>query len=176
MFGLFLLKQIDTGEAQIALSQIAALRPVFGAFLNAALQRGLFAEAQALIEALDEYWEVAGLASEAQAWGDRVIKATELHPGVPPVIETPAHDLWLFATGSEGNRALHVGDLAKAERIYRQIAASFDGHRSDKALRSLSVSYYQLGTVAFVRGDLAEAESWVQQSLAIKEAMGNQAG
>ena len=85
-FAEYLHEQIGAGEAQMALAQIAALRPSLGAFLAAALERRLFAEAQALIQALNDYWNVAGLASEAAAWGDRVVNAV----GRAPVIGTPA--------------------------------------------------------------------------------------
>ena len=84
LFADYFRQQMRMGHAQIALAQIAALRASLGAFLAAALDRGLFAEAQALIQALNEYWMVAGLDSEAGAWGDRAVKATEFIRAKPP--------------------------------------------------------------------------------------------
>ncbi len=169
-------QQIGTGQAQIALDQIAASQASLGAFLAAALGRGLFAEAQALIQALNEYWDVAGLASEAGAWSDRSIRATEPHPGQAPEIETPAGDLWLFVTGAEANRARRAGDLAKAEHAHRRIAASFEGRNSEKASRSLAVAYHELGNVTFLRGNPEEAKGWYNKSLAIRETLGRPTG
>ena len=54
LFASLLEQQIGAGQAQIALAQIAASRTSLGAFLAAALERGLFAEAQALIQALNQ--------------------------------------------------------------------------------------------------------------------------
>jgi tetratricopeptide (TPR) repeat protein len=175
-FANYLVRQIGAGEAQMALTQIAAIRASLGAFLAAALDRGLFAEAQQLIQALNEYWDVAGVASEAAAWGDRTIKATEPRPGQAPEIETPAHDLWLFVSSAEANRALDAGDLAKAEDIYRRIAASFEGRDDEKTKRSLATVYHQLGIVEQDHGRLDEAEGWYKKALAISEALGNQPG
>jgi tetratricopeptide (TPR) repeat protein len=148
-------------------------RASLGAFLSAALELKLFSEAQALIQALNEYWKVAGLASEASAWGDRTIRATEPHPGHAPEIETNTYDLWLFVTGTEANRAHKAGDLVKAERIHQRIAASFAGRNSDKADRSLAVAYHQFGMIAQDRGCLDEAVRWYKKSLAINETLSN---
>ncbi len=176
IFAVYLKKQVDAGEAWMALAQIATLRPSLSAFLAAALERDLFTDAQALIQALDEYWDVAGLAFEAAAWCDQVIKATEPHPGQAPEIETPAHDLWLFVRGADAIRALGAGDLARAEEIYHGIEASFKRRDGEKAKRCLAFAFHQLGRVAQARGRHDEAEGWYQKSLAIEQALGNQPG
>jgi tetratricopeptide (TPR) repeat protein len=175
-FAEFFRQQIRVGRAQMALAQITALRPSLGAFLASSLERKLFAEAGALIQALDEYWEVAGLASEAGAWGDRVVKATEPHPGQAPEIERDAHDLWVFVNVTEANRAHGAGDFANAERIYRRIATSFEGRDPQKAKQILATTYHQFGMVAMGRGNPGEAEGLYKKSLAIFEALGEQPG
>ena len=169
-------QQINAGQAEVALTQIAALRASFGAFLAAALNRKLFVEARELIQALNEYWVVAGLVSEAAAWGDRTVRATEPRSGQLPEIESHAHDLWLFVIGAEAIRADRAGDLAKAESIYGRIVESFEGRKSDKARRNLAVAHYQFGMVAWHRGKLDEADDWTKKSLAIFETLGNQPG
>ncbi len=174
LFARYLCRQLHTGQAQMALAQIAALRASLGTFFAAALERGLFAEAAGLIQALNEYWKVAGLDSEAGAWGDRTVKATEPHPDQAPDIETRAHDLWLGAMGMEASHALNAGDLTKSERIHRRIAASFEGRNSKEARQSLATAYHALGAVAGQRNRLDEAEDWIKKSLAIFEALRNQ--
>ncbi len=170
----YLDQQIGAGQAKMALAHIAALRRSLGSFLAAALELNLLAKAQALIQALNEYWVVTGFASEAAAWGDRVLKATEPHLGQAPEIETDAHDLWLFVRTGEAHRAQRAGDFATAEDIYLRIAASFEDRISKKAKRNLAFAYHQLGMVAQHRGRLDEAEGWYKKSLAIKEALDNQ--
>ena len=170
-FADYLREQIGAGESQAALVQIASLRSNFGAFLAAALERKLFAEAQYLIQALDAYWEVAGLTCEAAAWVDRIVKATEPHPGQAPEIETDAHYLWLYASGGEANSAQRARDLPKAEELWRRIAVIVEGRNSEKA-----IAYHQLGVVAQDRGRLDEAEGWYKKSLAFEEALCNRPG
>ncbi len=175
-FAGYLFELIGAGQAQMALAQIAALRASLGAFLAASLERGLFHKAKALIEALNEYWDVAGLAYEAGAWGDRTVKAAEPHPEQTPDIETDAHDLRLFVAISEAKRAQQAGDLAKAEGIYRRFAESFEGRNSNKASRLLAAVYENLGIIEGCRNRIDEAEIWIKKSLTIEEALGNQPG
>ena len=171
---IYLDQQIGAGKAEMALAQIRALRASLGAFLAAALERKLFAEAQLLIQALAAYWDVAGLGSEAAAWGDRTVKATEPHPGQAPEIGTAAHNLWLFVTGTEANRAIFAGDLARAECFYQRVAASLGGNESPSAKHYVAGSYHQLGMAALDRGHVDEAEGWHEKSLTIFEALGDQ--
>ena len=166
----FLHSEVGAGDAQGAIAAITASRMSLGAFLSAAVELGLFDKAQDLIQALNHYWEVAGFTSEAQAWGDRVIKATEPHPGEAPKIETPAHNLWLFVISAEANRAQIAGDLAKCERIERRIVASFEGRNRRTASQRLSAAYLNLGNLAFHRRKLGEADEWYKKSLALAEA------
>ena len=119
---------------------------------------------------------MAGLASEAQAWADRTVKATEPHPGQAPEIDTGAHDLWLFIIGTEANRALKAGDLVKAEQVYRQIAASAEGGNSEKENFYLANACHHLGMVAEFRGRLDEAEGWHKKTLTFTEVLGDRPG
>ena len=139
--------------------------------------RKLFSKAQALIQALNQYWDVAGLASEAAAWGDRTVKATEPDPGQAPEIETPAHDLWLLVMGTEAiRRAMKAAISLKAEAHHRRICTqAFEGRNSDKAKAKALPrrSYHHLGMVAQDRGRLDEAESWYQESPSPSEALGD---
>jgi tetratricopeptide (TPR) repeat protein len=173
-FAVYLDNQIAAGKAPMALAQIAALRSSLGAFLAAALERRLFAEAQNLSQALDEFWDVSGLASEAAAWGDRIIKTIELDPGQAPEIETPAHNFWLFIRANEGNRAYLAGDLARAEYVFRHIMEGLEGQSSDKAKQGLIAAYSSLGNIAYSRGRLLDAKSWYQRGLVIAEVRDDQ--
>ena len=148
-FARYLRRQIGAGDAQVALAQIAALRASLGALLAAALERSLFVEAQALFEALNEYWGVAGLASEAGAWGDRTVKAaTKPHPGQNPEVQTAAHELWQFVMSASWPIAhWKPGDIAKAERIFKPERASFEESNSMKESRGLAVTYHNLALV-----------------------------
>ena len=76
---------------------------------------------------------------------------------------------------AEAGRAYGAGDLDNAERIYRRIAASFEGRSSENASQVLGVIYHHLGASRY-RGGLDEAEGWYKKSLAIKETPGDQLG
>ena len=174
MFAGYLTRLIGEGQAQAALAQIATLRPSLGAFLAAALERKLFNEAVFLIEALNHYWDVAGIASEAEAWGDRVIEATEPLLGQAPEIGTHAYELWRLTSSMEAILAFKAGNLDEAEHIHRRIAASLAGYDSQEANSPLATAYHELGIVAQHRGRFDQAEGWHKKALAICEALDDQ--
>ncbi len=164
-------RQLQTEEARPALDQIGALRANFYAFLAAAVERRLFAEAQTLILALDHYWHSAALAQEAQTWSEYIIKAIEPRAYQAPETGTPAHELWLSVMVKEGDRAFQAGDLGKAEAIYRRIASSIERHGGGRPDRNLADAYYKLGIAGQEHGLLEEAGASVEKALAIFEAL-----
>jgi tetratricopeptide (TPR) repeat protein len=164
-------RQLRTEETSTALDQICALRTDFCAFLAAALERGLFPEAQMLILVLFHYWDSAALLQEAQAWSERVIAAIEPKPHQAPEAGTPAHELWLTAMARVGDHALQAGSFGKAEAYYRRIAGSIERHDSTRPDPNLAGAYYKLSMVEQERGVLEEAEVSAAKALAIFEAL-----
>ena len=120
-FGGWLLQQLQSGAAETALALLERQRRTMGQLLATALGDGLYAEAQAILRPLKEFWEARGLAEEADGWVDRVRQAVEGPGGAAPDFAGDAGALWLFAVGSEANRAINAGDLAGAEQAHDAI-------------------------------------------------------
>jgi DNA-binding CsgD family transcriptional regulator len=110
-FGSWLSQQIGGGSAEGAYSLIERQRRTMGRLLGFALSAQRYAEAQALMQPLDEFWDVRGLGAEARGWVDRCRKALEAADGAPPALDSAAGALWLFAVGAEANRAHRAGSI-----------------------------------------------------------------
>jgi tetratricopeptide (TPR) repeat protein len=176
VLGAWLDQQIEGGDAETAMAVLSAERRTLGSAAGEALDRGLFAEAQAILEPLDELWDVQGLGEEARAWVDRCREALEDRDGHPPDLDLPQGALWLFVVGSQANRLRAAGVLLKAEAQYDAIRRILERSTKDSTKPRLAVIYHQLGYVAQDRGDLASAEAWYRKALEIKEALGDRPG
>ncbi|MCD9902243.1 CHAT domain-containing protein [Streptomyces sp. MT29] len=176
-FGLWLLTEINSGEAQLALALIRYQQRMLGAMLGSSLSHGQWTESQAIIQPLDNFWDMTGLAQEAQSWAVRIRLAVESVDGTPPDVDTPEGRLWTFVAASQANRQVVAGQLDDAEDTYRAILCALGEQASSPGRRlNLSSIYHQLGRVAEDRGLLGEAESWYRKSLSIVEALGDRAG
>ena len=172
-FCVLLSRQIISGDAGSAYAVIGLQRRTLGTMLGYALDHQMWEQAQSIAQPLNDYWVARGLDEEAGVWTDRVRLATEDPDGSPPLLDTPAGDLWAFITGEQANwqmRAMHLDD---AERTYRQI---LDMHRDQPASPQqqygIAVLSNDLGIVAQQRGRLEEAEDWYRKSLTIHEQLG----
>jgi len=174
--GQWLDQQIRGGEAATAFTVLKLERRSFGAAAGAALDQGLYAEAQAILEPLNELRDNQGLQSEARSWVDRCREVLEDAAGEAPDLETPAGALWLFMVGSEANRAQRAGRLDEAEAEHDRVRRALEGNEDERSRSRLGVAYHQLGMVAQERGDLSSAERWYRQSLEILESLGNRLG
>jgi tetratricopeptide (TPR) repeat protein len=176
-FGEWLNQQIGTGSAEGALALVERQRRTMGQLLAFGLDEGRYAETQAILQPLNEFWKARGLAEEAKGWVDRVRRAVEGAGGAAPDFASAAGALWLFAVSSEANRAIGSHDLAGAERAYEDIRRTLEAVQpAGSRGRRLAIVYHQLGRVAQERGDLATAEEWYRKSLAIFEALGDRPG
>jgi tetratricopeptide (TPR) repeat protein len=180
-FGGWLLTQILGGSAETAVALLERQRRTMGRLVGMALKEGRFAVAQALLQPLDEYWDLRGLGQEANGWVDRCRGATERPDGTPPDFDSAPGALWLFIISSQANRAIRAGDLDAAEEIYQLIrgyleASSKEASSSSERARRLGVIYQQLGSVALERDELPQAEQWYRKSLEMKEALGDRPG
>ncbi|MFG2346140.1 CHAT domain-containing protein, partial [Streptomyces phaeochromogenes] len=177
-FGGWLLQQIQSGGAQLAMALIHLQRRTLGSLLGYALDHRLWTQAQSIVQPLDDYWDARGLVEEARAWADRARVVLEDLDGTVPDLDTPAGALWLFLTGSQANRHVTAGQLDQAEHTYREIqnALQLQPVALKQWHRRLATTYHQLGMVAELRGQLDEAEDWYRQSLTIKEHIGDQPG
>jgi tetratricopeptide (TPR) repeat protein len=173
-FARWLLRQLRTGDAGNALALIDYQRRTLTSLLGQALAIGAWAEAGAIAEPMNDYWNARGLTEEAGGWVDRARLATETADGTPPSLDTPAGALWLFLVGSQAARSLHAGRLDQAEATYRDVEAMLEAQSpSDQQPHHLDVLYHQVGRVAQARGDLDAAEEWYGRSLAICEQLGD---
>ncbi|MFF2735454.1 tetratricopeptide repeat protein [Streptomyces cyaneofuscatus] len=176
-FGVWLLSQMGSGGVQYALTLIKYQQRMLGAMLGNALAGGQWEEAQSIMEPLDGFWDISGLAQEARSWADRACLAVETPDGAPPDAGTPAGDLWMFAAGSHANRQTAAGQLDDAEHTHLTILQALVSQASSPRQRLLiAVSHHQLGMVAQGRGRWEEAEGWYRKSLVIEEGLGNAPG
>ena len=167
--------QIEAGEAAIAYAVIGQHRRTLGAMLGHALDLSAWREAEYIARALDAYWNVRGLSSEADAWADRILRAT-----TEPGQDTPdpgghAESLWLFTIMRQGDRQ-QAGRPEKAAQIYQRAVEYLRGQpESEWTQVNICVLYHQLGNTAYVRGRLDEAADWYRQALAL-EQLGDRTG
>ncbi len=172
-FGRWLLQQIRGGAAEMAMALIARQRRTLGRQADRALHQDRFAEAQAILQPLNDFWNARGLYAEARGWAGRCRKALEGPDGTPPGFATPAGALWLFVVTSEANRALRAGDLDAGEAEYDAIRIALEAAPGEAARSRLAVAYHQLGMVAQDRGELDAAERWYGRALEIAQALDN---
>ena len=172
-----LYRQIISGDAGLAYTVIGLERRTLGSLLGYALDHGLWAEAELIIEPLQEYWSSRGLDEEAAAWADRARRATEDPGGTPPQPDTLAGWLWLFVTSSQARRELERHHLDEAERTYRQILTMLQAQPvSSQQQQHLATACHQLGMVAQNRGRLDDAEDWYRKALAIRADISDKPG
>ena len=164
-FGDWLSQQIQGGPAERAFILIERQRRTMGRLLALALAEQRYARAQSLLIPVNEFWDARGLSAEARGWVDRVRAAVEVH-GQPPDLDSEAGSLWLFATGSDANRALEAGDLNAAEGVYHVVRERLEP-LGDAQDRRLAATYHQLGNVAYQRWQLDAAKDWYERALSI---------
>jgi tetratricopeptide (TPR) repeat protein len=171
--GNWLSRQIESGSAKTAYALLERQRRTMGRLVGRALEQGRYAQAQALLQPLNEYWNVRGLTQEARGWVDRCRKVTEGAGGGPPDFANAAGQLWTFMVVSEANRSLRAGALDEAEATYQLIRRNLEQSATASHKPELAVTYHQLGMVAQHRGELEQAEQWYRKSLEIEEALGD---
>jgi len=173
-FAGWLNEQIGSGDTGLVYTIIGLQQRTMGHMLGYALDGKYWAEAQAIAQPLNKYWEARGRYTEAGAWTDRVRLAVEDTNGIPPSLDHPAGSLWLFFSGSEANRQRTSGHLDAAELTYRKILAMLQAQpHSPSRQNRLARTHHQLGWVAQDRGRLDEAEDWYTRSLAIQDDLGD---
>ena len=174
--GNWLSQQIRGGAAETAMAVLTAERRTLGAAAGEAVERGLFGEAQSILQPLHELWDARGLGEVARAWVDRCREALEDRDGQPPDLETPAGALWLFMVMSQGDRLRLAGALEEAEAEYAAIRRNLEISGSQGTRLYLAMIYHHLGYVAQARRDSLEAELLHRKALAISEALEHQPG
>ncbi|HEU0089726.1 MAG TPA: tetratricopeptide repeat protein [Pseudonocardiaceae bacterium] len=175
--GIWLHRQIQTGDAAIAFKMIDWQWRTFGHLLGNALDSGLWDQAHALAAPLGGYWNARGLYEEARGWVNRARLSLETADGTPPPLDDPAGALWLFFTDYQAQSELNAHQLDTAERTYLEIRDMLHTQpQSLQQLQRLAVIYHHLGAVAQDQGHLDDAEEWHRQSLTIKQKLGNRPG
>ena len=173
-FSRLLTGQIGSGDAALAYAVIGLQRRTLGAMLRHALDRHAWNDADAIIRALDYYWDTRGLGGEAAAWADRILDATA-GPGQDPLAaQTPAGSLWLYTTIHQANKQKDAGQPDQAGQTYQHALAYLqDQPETEGTRRNISVIYHQLGNTAQDRGRLEEAEDWYRKALTFNEELGD---
>ncbi len=170
----WLTKQIESGNAALAYAIIRLQRRTLGAMLGHALDHHAWDDAESIVHALDQYWDIRGLSSEANAWADRILDATtELGQDTPTDVDAQA--LWLYTTIERATRQKNAGQPDQAGRSYRRVLTYLQNQpQTDWTRTNIAVLYHQLGMTAQDRGRLDEADDWYRKSLTIEEKLGNQ--
>ena len=105
----WLAEQIESGDATIAYGIVGLQRWTLGTMLGHALDHQTWAEAEAIVRPLDEYWDARGHGPEAAAWTNRILGATT-GPGQDiPAAEADAQSLWLYSTLRQAFRQNEAG-------------------------------------------------------------------
>jgi tetratricopeptide (TPR) repeat protein len=170
-FSRWLTGQIESGDAGPAYTVVGLERRTLGAMLGHALDQHAWAEADAIIRPLDDFWDTRGLGQEAAAWADRILDATT---GTGQVPARPAESLWLYTTIQQATRQKDAGRADQAARTYQNaLAYLLDQPETEWTRTSLAAIYHQLGMTAQDRGRLDEADDWLRKSLTIKEELGD---
>jgi tetratricopeptide (TPR) repeat protein len=166
--------QIASGDAAFAYTLIGWQRRTLGAMLRHALDQGAWNDAEAILRALDAYWDTRGLGGEAAAWADRILDATA-GPDQGPTESTGS--LWLYTLGQQVYRQIDAGQLDQAAQTYRRILAWLQNQTATEWTRgNIAVTYHQLGITTQDQGQLDEADDWYRKSLTIKEELGDRPG
>jgi tetratricopeptide (TPR) repeat protein len=173
-FGNWLLQQIGGGSAETAFALIDRQRRTMGRLLVLALAQKRYQLLQAILQPLNEFWDLRGSTVEADGWAERCRAVLENAAGTPPDQADFAGTLWRFVVGAAAKRALNAGRLAEAFQAYDTIRGQLEIAKDPAFLSHLASTYHLLGSVAKDRGDLLAAESWYQKSLEINEVLGNQ--
>lgn len=172
-----LYREIRSGYAADALARIAMHTRMLSRLLGYALDSLRWADALAIAQTLDYYWDARGLFEEARDWVNRARVTLESPEGVPPSLDAPDGRLWLFLVGSEANRQLHAGLPDAAETIYLEMEAALTHvPESEAQQRTQGRIYHGLGWVAQSRYRFVDAERWYRRSLAIKEKLQDEEG
>jgi tetratricopeptide (TPR) repeat protein len=164
-----LLKRVHSGDAGKTYTLIGLQRRNLGHFLGYALDHQHWQQAQAIIQALREYWGRSGLRDEAEAWTDRALDILETPGGAPPALDQPAGVLWLLFIGDRAAGQLRAGRLDAAHTTYtRMVDLLQQLPNAPETTHHLATTYHQLGEVAHSRGKLDEAEGWYRQAVTIR--------
>ena len=166
--------QTGSGNAAFAYAILGLQRRMLGAMLGHAIAHGMWDEAEAIVQALDRYWETQGLRTEAGAWADRILAAAAEPGRDTPTADSPAASLWLYTTGQQASRQEDAGQLDQAERTYQRLLAWLRDQPQTEPIRAaIAAAYHELGRTAQDGGWLDAADVWYRRSLAIKEELGN---
>jgi tetratricopeptide (TPR) repeat protein len=167
-----------TGEAfkagaRHALTTTGTHRHTFANLLGYALSRGLWAEALAVAQPLNQFWDTRGLDEEARLWGQRIVRATEGPAGQDAPVHSALGALWLLFTWAAANRQLRRHQLDDAEHTYRRIMAALAAQPASRIQRQhLAGAHHQLGMIAQQRERLSEAREHYLKAVAIRKEIG----
>jgi tetratricopeptide (TPR) repeat protein len=169
-FSRWLTRQTESGDAAFAYTLIGLQRRTLGAMLGHALDHHAWNDAEAIVRALEPYWETRGLVEEAAAWTDRILAATAAS-GQGPAEATES--LWLYVLGQQAERQRAAGQPDQAAQSYQRLLAWLQEQPATEPIRgNISVAYHQLGMTAQDRGRLDEADDWYQRAIQIREELG----
>jgi len=175
--GVKLFEMIRTGDAPRAYRAIGVHGRTMGHLLGYALDHRLWLRALAIAQPLDDYWDRCGRDADARSWVDRALLALEASDGVPPPLDEPAGELWLFLVDTQTKRLIRAGDLDAAESACSEARDMLLAQPGDARQRGRFTGvYHRLGDLAQARGRWDDAEKWYRASLAIEDELGDRNG
>ena len=170
-------QEIEEGISRQAIGIVEAQRRTLGVLLGYSLDRQLWEPALAIVQPLNQYWDICGLPEEARRWAERTRLALKACGDDMRDVATPAGRLWLSLAGGEANRKINARQLDDAEAICQNILRQLQQQpEAPDHLQRLAVVYHSLGRVAQYGGHFDQAEDWCRRSLASREALGDQPG
>ena len=169
--------EMRQGDADLAGAVIWFQRRTMGHLLTEAIESGLWEEAAAIAQPLQNYFQKRSLVDEILDLANRVRTATEAADGTPPDTGTSEGNLWLLVFTMQAAGLVQQGRLADAERMYLQLRDVLERDVGSANHRSrLSGVYHHLGNIAHKQRRLDEAETFLRQALSTDEALQDRHG
>ena len=162
------LEQLRKGESS-ALTGMAFEEPNLLGGLRLAELGGRWRLLQRLAEALFEFYDMRGRASERASLRARLLGAVGRR--LPDGTERSRGDLWMYLLGDEAKDALFRNDLEAAEGVHRQILSYLGSLNDPEAEPSVALAHHRLGLVAQERQRFDEAEQWYRKAMETYERL-----
>ncbi len=137
--------------------------------LRLAEQQEEWAEAQTILQALGDVYERWNRQAEFKSLRKRVLNQIGNHLADAKVKGKSGFNFWVYLRGIDGNEALQKADLKTAEKIYQEILDELTALNDSSVNDKIATVYHQLGNVACLQRQFAEARAYYLKALKITE-------
>jgi tetratricopeptide (TPR) repeat protein len=153
-------------EAENAVAIFAVSQASIYHALDLARRAPAYEEALTLFDCLGDFYSLSGQHARSAMLLEALRKEV---PPPPPREAAPGHArLYLALTLRRGNKLLAAGDLAGAEKCYKEVLDA-----APNVDEFTGAIYFNLGRVAEERHKLDEAEDWYRKSLDVRRRLGH---